>query len=557
MKFLPIAERELRVAARRRSTYWLRFAVPFGLLVLAAWVFLANQRDSQRQIGMVIFYMLTGGLTLYSLTAGLRSTADSLAEEKRDGTLGLLFLTDLRGYDVVIGKLLANSLSIFYGVLAVLPILAIPLLMGGVAGAEFWRLALVLVNTLFFSLCAGMLASALCQQARVATATTLGFILLVAAGGPALGMLDWKLRHWQGGFTFEFLIPSPVFSYFSGVDHFFKGGLGRWFFWSVGSVHVCGWVFLALASRIVRNSWQDKPATVRGLQWRGWRQQLLEGGVAVRNSFRTRLLDRNAIFWLAARPRWRGLGAWIPLVLAMGAWAWGYYKLRDDWLNPGIYLTTAFLLSMTMRAMIGAEAGRRFLEDRKIGAMELLLSTSLTVRDILRGQRLALQRQFLLPSIVLLIVSVVMWWSGGNHPQMSGSEERAAWFWVGLGGMVMFVADAIALFWMGLWLGLSAKNPRHAFGTAIAPIMALPWLAVAAVMTLINLLPHELSRQFRNEWLVFGLWFGFSMVADLAFGLYARRKLLTEFREVAAQRFQMKPSWWQRLTGRGEGREFT
>ena len=31
MKFLPIAERELRVAARRPSTYWLRFAMPFSI----------------------------------------------------------------------------------------------------------------------------------------------------------------------------------------------------------------------------------------------------------------------------------------------------------------------------------------------------------------------------------------------------------------------------------------------------------------------------------------------------------------------------------------------
>lgn len=556
MKFLPIAERELRVAARRPSTYWLRFSVPAGLLILAAWVFLASRRDSQREIGMMIFYTLTGGLTLYALTAGLRSTADSLAEEKRDGTLGLLFLTDLRGYDVVIGKLLANSLSVFYGVLAVLPILALPLLMGGVAVAEFGRLALVLVNTLFFSLCAGMLASALCQQARVATVVTFGLILLITAGIPALGLLEWKLRNWQGNYLYPFVVSSPVFSYVSGVDQPFKRGLGQWFFWSVGVVHLCGWVFLVLASRIVRTSWQDKPATVRGLQWRGWRQQVLEGDVEARNYFRTRLLDRNAIFWLAARPRWRGLGAWVPLAIAVGAWGWGYYKMGDDWLHPGVYAVTAVLLGLTLKVMIGAEAGRRFLEDRKIGAMELLLSTSLTVPDILRGQWLALQRQFLLPIWVTFGVVITLWLVGANHSHMSGNE-RPYWLWVGFGGMVMFFADSIALTWMGMWLGLSAKNPRHAFGAAIAPILTLPWLGIAIVATVINLLPFEMRRGFRGEYWVWGMWFGFSMVVDFCFGFYARHKLLTEFREVAAQRFQVKPTWWQRLTGRGTGREFT
>jgi ABC-type transport system involved in cytochrome c biogenesis permease component len=550
VKFLPIAERELRVAARRRSTYWLRFAMPLGLLVLAIWVFLANQRDSQREIGMMIFYLLTGGLTLYALTAGLRSTADSLAEEKRDGTLGLLFLTDLRGYDVVIGKLLANSLSVFYGVLAVLPILAIPLLMGGVAGAEFGRLALVLVNTLFFSLCAGMLASALCQQARAATAATLAIILLIAGGIPALGLLEWKTRHWQGNYLYPFLVPSPVFSYVAGVDQMFKRGIGQWFFWSVGSVHLSGWLCLALASRIVRNRWQDRPATVRGLERRSWWRGIFEGDAAQRHAFRTRLLDQNAFCWLATQPRHRAWWSWTPLGIAALAWVWGGLKLGRDWFNPGIYATTAVLLAISMKVMIGAEAGRRLLEDRKIGSLELLLSTPLSVRDILRGQGLALWRQFGGPVLMLFAVAFLMLVAGYNHWHMGGNE-RTYWLCVGLAGMVMFVADAVALYWVGMWFGLSSKNPRHAFGAAITPILALPWIGVALVMSVIGLLPYEVRREFRGDYWVWVLWFGFSMVADFCFGYVARRTLLTEFRELATQRFQPKPGWWQRFFGKG------
>src|SRR5262245_7602422 len=144
----------------------------------------------------MIFYTLTGGLMLYCLLAGLRSTSDCLSEEKREGTLGLLFLTDLRGYDVIIGKLTANSLAVFYCVVAVLPVLAIPLLMGGVAAAEFGRISLVLLNTLFLSLCAGMLASACCRSGRAAIIWTFLLVLLVAAGGPALGLLLWWLANW-------------------------------------------------------------------------------------------------------------------------------------------------------------------------------------------------------------------------------------------------------------------------------------------------------------------------------------------------------------------------
>ena len=51
----------------------------------------------------------------------------------------------------------------------------------------------------------------------------------------------------------------------------------------------------------------------------------LEGDATRRREFRTRLLDRNAFFWLASRPRWRAVWAWVPLALAAGAWVWGLY----------------------------------------------------------------------------------------------------------------------------------------------------------------------------------------------------------------------------------------
>lgn len=551
MTILPVAERELRVAARRRSTYWLRCVVPLALLFVATWVFVTTGRQAQREVGMTIFYILTGSLTLYALTAGLRSTADCLSEEKREGTLGLLFLTDLRGYDVVAGKLLANSLSMFYGVLAVLPILAVPLLMGGVAGAEFGRLALVLINTLFFSLGAGMLASALCQNARAATGAALGIILLVAAGIPAFGLLEFKLRNWQGNYQFLFLIPSPVFTYVSGVDSNFTRALGKFFYWSLGSVHLCGWIFLLLASRIVRHQWQDKPATPRGRQFSDWRGRVLEGGAIIRDEFRRRCLNQNAFYWLATQPRSRAWWNWLPLILAGASWIWGYAKLGDDWLHPGVYGFTAFFLALIYKAMIGSEAGRRVLEDRKIGSLELLLATPLSVRDILHGQKLALLRQFGPPVAVMLVVDLFLLAAGLSHHEF-GSEGKAWWLLCGLAGLIMFATDVIALYWMGLWLGISSKNPRRAFGGAIAPILALPWLATALSMTVIGLLPRELSRAIYFDSLPVWLWFGYSMAADFVLSIYARQQLLTQFRLLAAQRYQPKPSWWQHLFGRGE-----
>jgi len=550
MTLLPIVERELRVAARKPGTFWLRLLVVSGFVFLATWIFLVKQTGAQREVGTMIFGALTGGLMFYCVFAGVRATADCLSEEKREGTLGLLFLTDLRGYDVVFGKLVANSLTVFYAVLAVLPVMAIPLLMGGVTVGEFGRVALVLVNTLFFSLSAGMLASALCQNQRAAIGLTMLLILVFTAGLPALGAwVAWKQK-WGGSYQFAFLFASPVFSYFSAFDKMLMRGAGtsaNGFYWSVGIVHGLGWAFLALASGIVPRSWHDKVVSDGG--WRGRIRAGLEGDAATRRTFRTRLLDRNAFFWLASRPRRRVLWAWLPCALTAAAWGWGLYKLGHEWLNVGIYAATAFFLSLTLKAWIGAEAGRRLIEDRKSGALELVLSTPLSVRDILRGQRLALQRQFLWPGLVALGVGGLLVFAGANNVELNGSD-RPFWYWTWAAGLVMFVADVVALYWLGMWTGLAVQNSKHAFGAAIVPVLVLPWIALAVVATLVNLLPRETQRLFNWDGWPLLLWFGFGILADAGFGLWARHKLLTEFRVLAAQRYQPKPAWWRRLLGK-------
>lgn len=553
MTFLPIVERELRVAARRPGTFWLRLLVACGVIVVATWIFLvAEEFKSQRDMGNVIFHTLTGGLLVYCLLAGVRATADCLSEEKREGTLGLLFLTDLRGYDVILGKLAANSLAVFYGVMAVVPVLAIPLLLGGVTLGEFGRVSLVLVNILFFSLSAGMLASALCQNQRAAIGLTLLLILLLTAGGPAMGLvLAWK-QNWRGSYPFAFLVSSPVFSYFAAFDKMLPRGAGPGladFYWSVGIVQAVGWTFLALASWIVPRTWHDQVVSEGG--WRGRLRSLLEGDARTRREIRTQLLNLNAYCWLASRPRWRAVWAWAPLTLAAGAWGWGLYEMGGKWFNPGIYSATGLFLNLTMKAWIGAEAGRRLIEDRKAGALELLLATPLSVRDILHGQRLALQRQFLGPVLVLLGLVAVLAIAGANSDELSTSD-RAPWYGTWVAGVAMFGADVVALYWLGMWTALAVRNTKHAFGAAIGPVLFLPWIAIALVVTAINLLPREAQRMFLLNWdgWPWLLWLGFGILTDVGFGFWARHKLLTEFRVVAAQRYQPKPSWWRRMLGK-------
>jgi len=113
MRFLPIVMRELRAASRRRQTYWLRTGATLTVILLGTWLFVVMQYE-HRKLSSYLFGTLTGSVIFYALLTGIRATADCLSEERREGTLGLLFLTGLKGYEVVLGKLAANSATTFY-----------------------------------------------------------------------------------------------------------------------------------------------------------------------------------------------------------------------------------------------------------------------------------------------------------------------------------------------------------------------------------------------------------------------------------------------------------
>jgi CDP-diglyceride synthetase len=120
--------------------------------------------------------------------------------------------------------------------------------------------------------------------------------------------------------------------------------------------------------------------------------------------------------------------------------------------------------------------------------------------------------------------------------------------------MVMIVADLIALYWVGMWQALTAKNPNRAASASFARILILPSLAWAMVV-LVAVVSSFRGGTNYDWWphMLLGLWFGLGLLADIAFSITARNKLLAEFRLAAAQRYTRRAGFWKRLfTGRLE-----
>ena len=547
MTFLPIVARELRVASRRRATYWSRSVMAMAAIILGFIVYLEVMGSSSHEAGQALFYVISYMAFISCLATGVRSTADCLSEEKREGTLGLLFLTDLKGYDVVGGKLVATSLNAFYGLTAIFPVLAIPLLMGGITHGEFWRMALVLANTFLFSLAIGMFMSSISRFPRKAMAGTLILVLFFSLG--LIILQNWipYITHSPRLFRiFNLFEPGYSMTLVSDVQY---ARLAPDFWWSTGIIHGLCWGFLLLASLIVPRSWQDNPPGAKAMRWRDNWHRISFGDAANRLAFRRRLLDINAFFWLAARARLKPIHVWVTFAALTGLWIWGAVENRGDWFNGGIYVTTGIVLTTTLKVWIASEAGRRLGEDRKIGSLELLLSTPLRVPEILRGQMLALRRQFLAPLITVLVMECVFLVATARQNR-GDVAELPFWVTAWIAYMVMFVADAFALSSVGMWVSLTAKNPNRATGITVFRILIVPMLLCFAIIIFYSFFRMAISGPDYGWKTLLGLYLGLGIAADLYFGLSAWRRLHADFREVAVQRFAPRPSLLRRLFGR-------
>jgi ABC-type transport system involved in multi-copper enzyme maturation permease subunit len=258
MTFLPIVTRELGVAARKRSTFWLRIAAALVAVVIGVGCLMLTKVGlfGTSSLGHVLFGVLTWISVAAALSAGLFFTSDCLSEEKREGTLGFLFLTDLKGYDVAGGKLLATSMRGFYALLAVLPILAVTLLMGGVAGAQFWKTSLALFNALFCSLAVGLFVSAISRDSQKALGATLALLLLFIFGGPLGDAIFAGIT--KQGFNPVLSLSSPAYVFRT------AGYWGRTPYWlGLLITQAIAWLSFAMASALIPRTWQEKAAANR------------------------------------------------------------------------------------------------------------------------------------------------------------------------------------------------------------------------------------------------------------------------------------------------------
>ena len=496
MHFLPVLRRELAVAARRTATYRQR-ALVAGLAtgsVAVLFLFLPMTRLS----GATVFRVIVLGGFLLSLLEGLRASADSIAFERREGTLGLLLLTGLRGREVVIGKVAAGCVQSLTVVISMLPAFALPLIIGGVSGGECLRAMLTFVGALFFAMAVGVFVSAWARHTLIAF---LGAFLLLAAltlPPSALGLftgIPWL--KWFG------CLGGPLQMILLVYDSSYQASPAAFWLAFVIGASLC-LLLLAGAAALL-----ERCPRLEATHHEGWLQRWLRPATGQSESWGGVSAKSSPSVWLAERTLpgqrllWFVIGIGMLVSFLMG-WLGGRAAVA-------MILLCEVFFACFIKLWVAAVAPLSLNSARRSGALELLLVTPVSAAEMVRGQVDALYGYFIGPALVLAVGFPAFGTAGLALSQNTfGLTADASLFTLGIFWIILFVIDLHALAYTGLWFGLTNARVDRAIAKTVFGVMLLPLLTLivpvagfigilAWPLFWINWASRRLNRRLREE----------------------------------------------------------
>ena len=313
------------------------------------------------------------------------------AEERRQQTLELLYLTGMRSAELFIGKLLGGAIVASSELMALAPLMAVPFLSGGLSFDLFLATETCLPTVFVATLALGSFCSALCRQevtALICSGVLIGSLCLALPLPYGLGL--WLTG--QAPFDKSWLLFSPALGPWLVVNGFGTFGVANFWLWTA-----IMWTLasgsLALAALALKRNWRKDVERSDPHGWAARWERLVHGNSAWREALRRRLLDINAYQWLAQQDRRPALQAWAFLSTICVLWLLGWCAWPRFWPAPLNLYATAFLLLAGVDLLVSHAAAWRMAQDRRDGALELLLTSPLTPTEILDGHKAALDEQ--------------------------------------------------------------------------------------------------------------------------------------------------------------------
>jgi hypothetical protein len=484
--FLSIIWRELAVGARQKATYRARLIAAAIMMTIFMVVLLFSGQNHQF-LGPMLFSITFFILYMQALLSGIRLTADCLSEEKREGTLGLLYLSGLRGSGIVLGKMAVRSLRGIYTLIAALPIFGFCILLGGVQGSAALYAGVGILVTMLYSLAIGVFVSSIASDEKAVFA---GVLLMIAGLSVVPHLLWWFIRFLNPATTWAnyLLLPSP---WSSGILDFWEQTLFQ-IFCSAALISASVW-FL---NRSFKNQFADLPRSQKSA-----------------NQFKSRVngqLDRNPILWLLNLDTFseRIAKAHFLMSLVMVV-AVAFVAARATSFNLGPFLVI-YVFHLAWKFLVLSDALRRLHHDHRSGALELLLTTRIDPAQILAAQTRRTSRVFLPGAIVLAVANLTFYLHDSFPDDL---------FLIPIGGAILLFIDGATLRWTAMAQALEPNRFPAAIIRLAAKILFLPLLILWLIMiTIRSIGTTELN-------LFFITWFTACAIYDAALIRRAKRTL--------------------------------
>ena len=443
----PLVSRELLVYSRQSWTYWLRLLSALGAVSVLAITAATGQHRLGQADGFTLFAGSTAILFFIASLNGLHSTSNCIGSERRQGTLVLLFLAELKLTTILISKLVTNSLRNAWAFLGTLPVLGLCLLLGGVSGSVFVKGVLAVLAAAWLSLMVGLEQSCRNQGEHDAFSHGLRRLLLLNLAplvSPASLLLSAFLGH---------------------------GFLGKAYFWAtlVGTV-LAGFQHWSLAKNALAQNWQEPPPE-EGSVHSGARAPAAPPVMGHLQKPPRLCGDTPPAYWLFARYGDARQVAPLPIGISFAAMA-GFVVLVNDWdtiklAYPILMGAGRFVLMLAMAKI----APQSFADIARPGALEILQTTPITLKQIVRAAYDFLFVHFRRGVLPMLVLDALVLLLG-----VLRTTEDSAW---GLARVLLaqnslLLSGLCAMGLTGIWLGLKQRSLARASFSACFHLLLLP-----------------------------------------------------------------------------------
>lgn len=526
----PVFTREILTTPRGWQLYFSRalyVAALFGL-VLTAWLILIGSQEVRSlgdlaRFGSAVFAVIAPLQLAMAIAFSALLTAAAVAQEKDRRTLDLLLMTNLNNAELVLGKLLASMLGVLVLMVAAIGLLMLITLLGGVSYIQVVRVVGV---TLMAALAAGSLGSTLAlwrEKSFQTLAMTALVIVLWLLGGEVLasGVLGqtWRgvpVTQWAAGLTplraiYAAMEPFPVrVAGLSGT-----GGPVYLFMLVTAAIGIVlnaiaiAWVRAWNPARELQPQTADKLALPRQTELpadrpdpslagqpssgaslestkNGPGERVHAGDTKIRHVWDNPILWREICTWAYGKKiivvRVSYLVVFAICALALVAML-GEDQGRSIW---GAQITPAarpvVALIVVGLVLVNALAVTSLTGERDIRALDLLLVTDLTAKEIVFGKLGGIffnaKEMILLP----IVLAMVLWATGRL------GTENMVFLTIGLLVLDTFVAI------LGIHAGMTYANSRTAVAVSLGTVLFL-LLGIAICMRMMVAFQSSFSYQ--------------------------------------------------------------